>query len=243
MLTSKQACTSQSDCYYCASDYFVDPDPLQITVSGAGSYVVTAEFGESEPGANDGTQAGTYSLNGTYTYQGYGTWNKDNCSNNDCFSIYRPGNGPLTIYGQGSAGFPAWSTNEGFVQGCPPFSISGWTKESYQTNGYTINDPAPTVTAVETTNRRSSCLNAGGVYFAGDILYDMRASCTFYSILPLGEDGTYCSTLAAPPNPSSSGIYFYDEGLWSYTNVGNCCSGSCIPPYYDTNTCTTSTSC
>jgi hypothetical protein len=199
-----------------------------FTVTNAGSYVVTAAFGESEPGANDGTQAGTYSMNGTYVWGGYGSWDKQGvpggASSNDQFMITLTNEGyggnRLTIYGGGPAGFPAWhfTGTDTESNSCPPWTFSGWTKLTVP-NGITVNGSEPTVVKTEANNARSLCVNAGGIYTpsAGSF-----SECTFYDVLPEGSD-----YLSMPPHASPGGDWYYIDNS---PYQGTCVNGVCQTP-------------
>jgi|LakMenEpi03Aug12_release.lakeMendotaPanAssembly.Ray.scaffolds.fasta_scaffold54943_2 hypothetical protein len=225
-----------SDCYYYTSLYAGNPDFGTFTVTNAGSYVVTAAYGESEPGANDGTQAGTYSMNGTYVWGGYGSWDKQGVggggSSNNMFIITPTNEGyggdKLTIYGGGPAGFASWhftgTTTE--YNSCSPWTFSGWTKLTMP-NGITVNGSAPTVVKTESTNDRSLCINAGGRYQPGGINYP--AECTFYDVLP--EDEFY---EFQPPHASPGGSWTY---IYNGFYQGTCVNGICQTFTYNPTNC------
>jgi hypothetical protein len=229
-LTTKISCPNgNSDCNYCATIWASGADQGVFTVSGAGSYVVTADY-------SDPSQEGTYSMDGTYVWSGFGYWNKTGCTSNDCFSIERSGQ-QLTITCQGNAGGPAWIFNNPDPQdgSCPPWTYSGWTKNVGTPPGIIIEDPAPTVTKDDATGARTSCLSAGGVYSLAP--YFFTTDCRFYSPIPTGQDSSsYCGSL--PLNNSPGVDWFPVDGVWNPT-TGVCCNDICQPPlYYNANSCT-----
>ena len=238
MLTAKAlSCPNgSSDCSYYSSIYYGNPDFGTFTVTNAGSYVITAAYGESEPGANDGTQAGTYSMNGTYVWGGYGSWDKQGVvgggSSNDQFIITFTNEGyggnKLTIYGYGPAGFPSWhfTGNTTEFNSCSPWTFSGWTKLTVP-NGITVNGSAPTVVKTESTNDRSLCINAGGRYQPGGEGY--ASECTFYDFLPEGS-----SYKEMPPHASPGGSWSY---IYNGPYQGTCVGGVCETFTYNPATC------
>lgn len=255
VLTGKAACTNPPDCTtnesgysYCQWGFYPASTPpdgyIKFTVSNAGSYVVTSAFGESEPGANDGYQAGTYSLNGTYEFtSGGGFWLKNSgCSptvTDNCFTIDPWG----YISGAGTAGFPAWYNPIGLFgttenSACPPWTVSGWTKVNTNPTGIVVNDPAPTVVKEYTQGMldlRSSCLSAGGVFdpMGGPWTYypAIIPACFFYSYIPSASQDQdpvyeYCPGLS---DPAPSGWELMSNNFDRAVSAA-CCGGYCNPP-------------
>jgi hypothetical protein len=238
-LTTKTSCPNgNSDCNYCETLWIAGIDHGTFTVSGAGDYVVTEDW-------YDPSQADTYSMNGTYVWDSSGnSWNKQGFgpTNNNHFIMYYDENNKLTIFGNGPAGVPSWQFNGVDPEGssCPPFTYSGWTKDTSTPLGIIINDPAPTVTKVESTSLRSSCANAGGVYYPGSIVSSYGAECRFYNLIPTEQDSSYCGSLPLNDNP---GDYFNPYNGWSAIS-GLCCNNICQPPfYYNTNSCSAANGC